>query len=503
MWMHFVTFCNLETSGGHNQHECDAEISAYVHPAYMCPNPSTHRQLGIFMEETLPVNPFINVDRLNVFKTLSLGLTIDPTSDGKVVEKNAMQHAPAVTPAPRMSRAYKGPLAAHGQHSPLYVDTRFSKESPLSSPRSMASSFVSREEQSPRGLYEQSSHHEHHKSIHADEERKWAQRSYGFMAPNPAYNDDFPPFSPDTRYREALHHKAATTSGSWLRSTSEQAIPFMSHRPTQSTLQINTFEREMAQARGFTRGLGAASHFEDMGLLLTSNAFPHLNIFEREMAQVREAERECVSPEATHPAYPEEESLLSSNFFEEKSLLDARLADTMVLPGRSKRFSFSSVADTASDESDISAYRSDVPAGELLFQDGFSSPLRGGLSHPPFTPPFTPFGMDLASPTTVCDISRGSPMNSIRSLHPLKKMLFSDDAAFDEMLDRDPLTEKVTHWAAQGSLSQQDSRTPPSNVWATLGPKSRSASLVDDAYPFFGMNFDESEVTAALRPLNS
>ena len=92
MWMHFVTFCSINSANPNNHQETDAEMSAFTHPqfSYHLKSPSSlsiftssskrnlscdrqNRPRCIFLEETVDVNPFINVSRLDVFKTLSSG----------------------------------------------------------------------------------------------------------------------------------------------------------------------------------------------------------------------------------------------------------------------------------------------------------------------------------------------------------------------------------------------------------------------------------------------
>ena len=93
MWMHFVIYCSmdLETSNSHRHDE--AEIAAFAHPGYKYPLESSHTvivpssspkcnqsnnlhtgdQQCFFLEGNLAVNPFTNVNRLEVFRNLSCG----------------------------------------------------------------------------------------------------------------------------------------------------------------------------------------------------------------------------------------------------------------------------------------------------------------------------------------------------------------------------------------------------------------------------------------------
>ena len=90
MWMHFAIFCSMELEKSNSHRHAEAEIAAFAHPRYKYPRESTHssilpsspkgyqsnnvctgHQQCFFFEGTLAVNPFTNVNRLDVFRNLS------------------------------------------------------------------------------------------------------------------------------------------------------------------------------------------------------------------------------------------------------------------------------------------------------------------------------------------------------------------------------------------------------------------------------------------------
>ena len=91
--MHFVTYC-LETDRSNNDSFKSNEIRAHAHPDYLNP-PSASKfadatygrikpcENSLFFEETIPVNPFTNSDRLSVFKNLSAGNPVEATLNTK------------------------------------------------------------------------------------------------------------------------------------------------------------------------------------------------------------------------------------------------------------------------------------------------------------------------------------------------------------------------------------------------------------------------------------
>ena len=107
MWMHFVTYCSLESSNSNNCYDYDAEMAIFAHPACAYPmknqihptnsprryspndinNSSRNRGRCVFSEPTFGINRFINVERLNVFKTLSQGL---PSNSGLTTEDSTV-----------------------------------------------------------------------------------------------------------------------------------------------------------------------------------------------------------------------------------------------------------------------------------------------------------------------------------------------------------------------------------------------------------------------------
>ena len=92
MWMHFVIYCSLDPESINSHRQIEAEIAAFAHPQYEYPLESTntlllasspkgsqsknlhisHHQCS-FLDGTLAVNPFTNVNRLDVFRSLSSG----------------------------------------------------------------------------------------------------------------------------------------------------------------------------------------------------------------------------------------------------------------------------------------------------------------------------------------------------------------------------------------------------------------------------------------------
>ena len=93
MWMHFVIFCSMELESANSHRHAEAEIAAFAHPRYKYPLESnrsrippsssskgyqsnsvhTSHQQCFFLDETLAVNPFTNVNRLDVFRNMSCG----------------------------------------------------------------------------------------------------------------------------------------------------------------------------------------------------------------------------------------------------------------------------------------------------------------------------------------------------------------------------------------------------------------------------------------------
>ena len=120
MWMIFVSFCSLDTIV--NPLENEADMGAYFHPEFESPHSqSLHESVSdhhdtIFLDETLPVNPFINRARLAVFRRMSLGLSAD------IIESNQ-----SVTPIPKArSRAGTGSRPAY--FTPGQIYSRWSNE---------------------------------------------------------------------------------------------------------------------------------------------------------------------------------------------------------------------------------------------------------------------------------------------------------------------------------------------------------------------------------------
>ena len=92
MWMHFAIFCSMELDNANSHRLAEAEIAAFAHPGYKYPlesnqriilpftpkgyqsnNVHTSHQQCFLFEGTLAVNPFTNVNRLDVFRNLSCG----------------------------------------------------------------------------------------------------------------------------------------------------------------------------------------------------------------------------------------------------------------------------------------------------------------------------------------------------------------------------------------------------------------------------------------------
>ena len=92
MWMHFVIHCSMEQDNYNSHRDTEAEIAAFAHPGYKYPLESTNNfiissspkgyqsnnlhisyQQCFFLKGTLAVNPFTNVNRLDVFRNLSRG----------------------------------------------------------------------------------------------------------------------------------------------------------------------------------------------------------------------------------------------------------------------------------------------------------------------------------------------------------------------------------------------------------------------------------------------
>ena len=93
MWMHFVIYCSMDLETSNSHRHAEAEIAAFAHPGYKYPLESSHTvivpssspkcnqsnnlhtsdQQCFFLEGNLAVNPFTNVNRLEVFRNLSCG----------------------------------------------------------------------------------------------------------------------------------------------------------------------------------------------------------------------------------------------------------------------------------------------------------------------------------------------------------------------------------------------------------------------------------------------
>ena len=92
MWMHFVIYCSMDLETSNSHRHAEAEIAAFAHPGYKYPlestnnfiissspkcdqssNLDTSHQQCFFWEGNLAVNPFTNVNRLDVFRNLSRG----------------------------------------------------------------------------------------------------------------------------------------------------------------------------------------------------------------------------------------------------------------------------------------------------------------------------------------------------------------------------------------------------------------------------------------------
>ena len=88
MWMHFVIYCSMKLENSNSHRHAEAEIAAYAHPGYKYPPESYHTLIvpssspkckqsnnlqSFFLEGDLAVNPFTNVNRLEVFRNLSRG----------------------------------------------------------------------------------------------------------------------------------------------------------------------------------------------------------------------------------------------------------------------------------------------------------------------------------------------------------------------------------------------------------------------------------------------
>ena len=93
MWMHFAIFCSMELENANSHRHAEAGIAAFAHPGYKYPlesddsmilppsspkgyqskNLHTGHQQCFFLEGTLAVNPFTNVNLLDVFRNLSCG----------------------------------------------------------------------------------------------------------------------------------------------------------------------------------------------------------------------------------------------------------------------------------------------------------------------------------------------------------------------------------------------------------------------------------------------
>ena len=109
MWMHFVTYC-LEVDHFNNNSIKSAEIRAHAHPDYLHSSDArffvdmTNGRFKpcentLFFDESIPLNPFINNVRLEVFKTLSVGKSVKSSID--MFDK----HSPACLILPSTIRA--------------------------------------------------------------------------------------------------------------------------------------------------------------------------------------------------------------------------------------------------------------------------------------------------------------------------------------------------------------------------------------------------------------
>ena len=126
MWMHFVIFCSMELENANSHRHAVAEIAAFAHPGYKYPLGSTHSMIlpsspkgyqsknlhtshrqCFFFEGTLAVNPFTNINRLDVFRNLSCGgggsqlllSTRESTSCSSTVSSECASTTPSSSPA--------------------------------------------------------------------------------------------------------------------------------------------------------------------------------------------------------------------------------------------------------------------------------------------------------------------------------------------------------------------------------------------------------------------
>ena len=151
MWMHFVTFCSGESAISDNHHNIDAEVAASARPAYFCalnvartalpasspggvlltyPDTYQYRKRCIILDETLALNPFINVCRLDVFRALSSGEGLRSSCTTK---QSTIHSTPATSrhASPHMTRAcspMQVPLIEGSQPAPHPIFPRTNSE---------------------------------------------------------------------------------------------------------------------------------------------------------------------------------------------------------------------------------------------------------------------------------------------------------------------------------------------------------------------------------------
>ena len=431
MWMHFVTFCSIDSANPNNHRETDAEMSAFAHPRFEYPlkspnlssifsssskiNLSCDRQNRprcIFLEETLDVNPFINVSRLDVFKTLSSGEGLQSCCTSRestrcsslvssrcssVVPSRLSSAAPSNYSSARTTRAsspVRGLSSANAQQlaSSQFLCGRF--ESQVNDMR-----FQSEMERWGHSEKDLSSMPQSGRSVPTEEYRKRRHRCNGIIASNhPYYNEKTATASAFGSRKEATPIKSKVhSSANNKSSTSTAATPSF----TQYEVQKKISEGIMAR-RAIVNGGNIAFASENMG---------HCNI-EDDM----------------------DSSLHSFDFLMNDNEPDAASH-------------FASLF-AAKDSSKV-----------LSLADAFSSPPTSTtpLSH-------SPFNVGISSPTGVSDISNFSATSA-------SACKTADSMDFVSLYRRFDATER--RYPSQSNLDTAVSY----NVWEDLEPKFKSISV--------------------------
>ena len=448
MWMHFVTFCSMESTPSSNRLETDAEIAAFAHPAYSYPLKSAvssilassergHsnnfdngqcRQGCIFLEETLAVNPFINVSRLDVFRTLSSGEGLQSSCTTKESSRcsSAMSSTYASMRTTRASSPVQVLFNGHSQHQPpsQFLRTRNTAPSPRSARSCSSSDFHTQLDMQDCHGRDRSHIQLPGRSIYAEECKRKIQRSNSISAAShPYYNQKTAPVSAFGLRSEA------TLSNRKVFST-EDRVTSLPAAVTSPFISQCLERRNKAILEGQTEKMMTLKVDNEASIYEENKLSGYEDESKRSLCNL-----DFLSDAQEHSARP-----FSTSFF-------ANISATLTKPG--------------------------LEAPTL--PDGCHLPI--GDHTPQSTSPFD-FGM--ASPTTISDIGSFSPppMSEI----PKSSFEKIQSMEFESLYRRGDATHGC-------HLPQSNHDVVlPDNVWRDLGLKPLSISPVNDTYPLFSLH---------------